>query len=107
MHANGAGEGELKRRQFLFSTVGALAVVALPLCGPTQQVEDGYDEAFFQRVGLRVRSIVREQGRGLRSLEIAPPEVVDGVMVRCCKLRLEAGPSLLDRMQFTWFQIVR
>ena len=97
----------MRRRQFLVAAAGALAVAALPLYGPTQQVEDGYDQSFFQRVGLRVKSIVEEQGRGLRSLEIAPPEVVDGVKVRCCNLRLEAGASLLDPLYFIWLQPVR
>jgi hypothetical protein len=112
MHASGAGEAELKRRQFIATLTSALTIavtgVAIPLmCGPTHQQEDGYSQEFFERIGARVGSIVREQGRGLRSLEIAPPEIVEGVRVRRCNLRLEAGPSLLDRLHFTWFQIVR
>jgi hypothetical protein len=35
-------------------------------------------------------------------MEIAPPHVVDGLIIRRVNLQLNAGPSLLDKLYFAW-----
>jgi len=94
----------LRRRQFIQFTVAGLGVAAgvLPFPAP-----DPYGDAFFARVRLKVIDIVREHGRGLRSLEIAAPEMSGGVLSRRVVVDLEIGSSLLDVNRVSWWEPVR
>jgi hypothetical protein len=98
----------LNRRNFLQFAVVAVgvAVGAGVLPFPIAAVEDGYSEKFFSRVRDKIILIVRETGRAPRNLEIDPPELVDGQLVRTVHLRLEIGSSLLDNNFFVWDEAV-
>jgi hypothetical protein len=79
--------------------VGLLGAAGFALLLPKAEETDSYS-LFLSDVRRRVCRIVRQEGRGIHRMEIGPP--VDGF--RQCRLHLVAGPSLLDRVAFTWYE---
>ena len=81
----------INRRAFLWTVIAAATVQPGRDSGP-------YSEAFFAKVWSRVTSIVVEQRRGVHRIVIDPPRG----NTRLVRLRLNAGPSLLDRIYYEW-----
>ena len=79
----------MDRRHFVFG------LAALPVVASLPSPVDEY-ELFLDRVGQRVRDIVRREGRAPREIWIDPPRGGS----RTVHLRLEPGGSLLDRLHF-------
>jgi hypothetical protein len=94
----------VRRRTFIANVLGTVAaatvtggLVALNL------PRDEYGE-FLERVGARVRQIVRENGRGVHRMWIDSPQANGDHYVRLVNLTLVAGPSLLDKIVFCWYE---
>jgi hypothetical protein len=88
------------RRQFIQS----LTAVGLGVAAGASMLVGERDEylIFLANVRSKVIEVVRREGRGFKSMEIAPPQVVDGLIIRRVSLGLNAGPTLLDKLYFTW-----
>jgi len=80
--------------------VAAAALPAAALPAAMHDPADMYSPEFFECVRRHAMEIVRREGRGIRSLAVRAPR--DGS--RQVILKLDAGPSLLDRVVFVWWQ---
>ena len=89
----------MKRRDFISGLLILPVAAALPAVA-MHEPSDMYTVEFFGRVRRRAMEIARREGRGIHSLAVRAPR--DGS--RQVILKIDAGPSLLDRVVFVWWQ---
>jgi hypothetical protein len=89
----------INRRYFLLGTLASttLAALAATVVPAITSEQDEYSE-FLKRVRNELMAIAHREKREILGYEIDPPKAGGKFYTRQVRVRLAAGPSLLDRV---------